>query len=183
MVKETGFDTGKKPLGFELREIHNLIKMQIHKMRPPCARPGTPLTQLQGGILGYLYHHDPEEPVYQKNIEEVFRISRATATNTLQVMEKNGLIVRKAQDQDGRLKRIFMTEEAYREHMQMEKAMQKLDEDMLAGMSSEEAEQFMALLYRVRDNLERMNNDRVSQAECGSRAECGSQAECGSRAE
>lgn len=183
MVRETGFDTGKKPLGFELREIHNLIKMQIHKMRPPCTRPGTPLTQLQGGILGYLYHHDPEEPVYQKNIEEVFRISRATATNTLQVMEKNGLIVRKAQDQDGRLKRIFMTEEAYREHMQMEKAMQKLDEDMLAGMSSEEAEQFMALLYRVRDNLERMNNDRVSQAECGSRAECGSQAECGSRAE
>lgn len=177
MERETGFGTGKKPLSFELREIHNLIKMQIHKMRPPCARPGTPLTQLQGGILAYLYHHDPAEPVYQKNIEEVFRISRATATNTLQVMEKNGLIVRKAQDQDGRLKRIFMTEEAYREHMQMEKQMRKLDEDMFAGMSPEESDQFMALLYRVRDNLERMINDSEGRKEGGAQIESGSRAE------
>lgn len=157
MERQTDFDTGRTPLGFELREIHNLIKMMLHKMRPPCKRPGTPLTQLQGGILGYLYHHDPAEPVYQKNIEEAFRISRATATNTLQVMERNGLITRKSQDQDARLKRIFMTEEACREHTQMEKQMEELDAQMLAGMSDEEAEQFLTLLDRVRDNLKRIN--------------------------
>ena len=173
MERQTGFDTGRKPLGFELREIHNLIKMMIHKMRPPCGRPGTPLTQLQGGILGYLYHRDDSEPVYQKNIEEVFRISRATATNTLQVMEKNGLIIRRVQDQDARLKRIFMTEEACREHMQMEKHMEKLDAYMLAGMSSEEEEQFLTLLDRVRDNLERMNREYDDQQKNGSRLKCG----------
>ncbi|MCM1102681.1 MAG: MarR family winged helix-turn-helix transcriptional regulator [Clostridium sp.] len=154
-----GFDGERKPLGFTLREIHNLTKILLHKMHPPCQRPGTPLTQLQGGILGYLYHHDAAEPVYQKNIEEVFRISRATATNTLQVMEKNGLIVRKVQDRDARLKRIFMTEEACREHMQMEKRMEELDAYMLAGMSREETEQFLMLLDRVRENLERMNRE------------------------
>lgn len=159
MGRHTGFDTDKKPLSFELREIHNLIKTLLHKMRPPCPRPGTPPTQLQGGIMGYLYHHDAAEPVYQKNIEEVFRISRATATNTLQVMEKNGLITRRAEDQDGRLKRIFMTEEAYREHTQIEKQMERLDEAMLDGMSSAEVEQFLSLLDRVRDNLERMDRE------------------------
>lgn len=163
MERQTGFDGERKPLGFELREIHNLVKMLIHKMRPPCGRPGTPLTQLQGGILGYLYHHGAKEPVYQKNIEEIFRISRATATNTLQVMEKNGLIIRKAQDRDARLKRIYMTEEACREHMQMEKQMKKLDDHMLAGMSREEEDQFLTLLFRVRDNLERMNSEYDEQ--------------------
>lgn len=172
MERRTGFGDGKKPLGFELREIHNLIKMLIHKMHPPCARPGTPLTQLQGGILGYLYHHSAEEPVYQKNIEEVFRISRATATNTLQVMEKNGLIIRKSQDQDARLKRIFMTEEACREHMQMEKRMEALDTHMLAGMSSAETEQFLTLLDRVRDNLERMNAEYDDRQKHGDPSIC-----------
>lgn len=169
MEGRTGFDGGRKPLGFTLRELHNLTKMLLHKMRPPCRRPGTPLTQLQGGILGYLYHHDAAEPVYQKNIEEVFRISRATATNTLQVMEKNGLIVRKTQERDARLKRIFMTEEACREHMQMEKRMEELDAHMLAGMSEEETEQFLRMLDRVRDNLERMNRECGGHQSCGKR--------------
>ncbi len=195
MERRTGFGDGKKPLGFELREIHNLIKMLIHKTHPPCARPGTPLTQLQGGILGYLYRHNAEEPVYQKNIEEVFRISRATATNTLQVMEKNGLIIRKSQDQDARLKRIFMTEEACREHMQMEKRMEALDTHMLAGMSSTEIEQFLTLLDRVRDNLERMNAEYDERQKHGDSSiddeqqrdddhpKCGEQQECDSQQE
>ncbi len=176
MKRQTGFDTDKRLLSFELRVIHNLIKTLLHKMRPPCQRPGTPLTQLQGGILGYLYYHDDAEPVYQKHIEEVFRISRATATNTLQVMEKNGLIIRRVEDRDGRLKRIFMTEEAYREHTQIEKQMERLDDTMLDGMSSAEVEQFLSLLNRVRDNLERMSRDGSGQQEHGLRQEtCGQQ--------
>ncbi len=156
MEEEKWYDTDRKPLGFELREIHNLTKTAIHKTRPAGRPPGAPLTQLQGGILGYLYHHDPGKPVYQKNIEEVFRISRATATNTLQAMERNGLITRKAQDKDGRLKRIFMTEEARRGHMLMDEHMKLMEARMLEGMSEGEAEQLMALLERVRGNLERM---------------------------
>lgn len=153
------FKNGNKPLGFELREIHNLIKSVIHRSRPESRPEGAPLTQLQGGILGYLYHQGQDRPIYQKNIEEVFRISRATATNTLQVMEKNGLIVRKAQDKDGRLKRIFMTDEARCGHMRMERGMERMERSMLEGLDEEEIRQLKALLGRVRKNLERMNTE------------------------
>ena len=96
----------RKRITFLLRVIHNQIKTAIHRNGPDVKKG--PKTQLQGGILGYLYHHQ-DGPVYQRDLEKEFRISGATVSNTLQVMEREGLIVRRAQDKDGRLKRIQMT--------------------------------------------------------------------------
>lgn len=143
----------KKRLAFTLRVIHNKTKDIIRKSAPKShTAPGT---QLQGGILGFLYHHQ-EEPVYQRDIEKEFRISRATATNTLQVMERNGFIVRKAQDKDARLKRIQMTEEALRNHMQIEAHIDRMDKRMLRGMTEDEVAELYRLLDTVMRNLEEM---------------------------
>ena len=79
----------RKRITFLLRVIHNLIKLSIHKTGPDVKKG--PKTQLQGGILGYLCHHR-DQPVYQKDLEKEFRISGATVSNTLQVMEREGLI-------------------------------------------------------------------------------------------
>lgn len=144
----------KKMFGFELRRLHNLIRTVINKSRPITDKP--PLTQLQAGIVGYLYHHQ-EQPVYQKNIEEEFRISRATATNTLQVMEKNGLIIRSCMDRDARLKRIVMTTSALQDHMLVEEHMKMMDQRMLEGLSSAEQEKLFYLLDKVYHNLECMS--------------------------
>lgn len=143
----------KKRLAFTLRMIHNKTKDIIRKSSPKCDK--APETQLQGGILGFLYHHR-EEPVYQRDIEKEFRISRATATNTLQVMERNGFIVRRAQDKDARLKRIQMTEEALRNHMQIEAHIDRMDKRMLRGMSEDEVAELYRLLDKVMRNLEEM---------------------------
>ncbi len=145
-----------KMLGFELRRIHNLTKTIIRKSHPVTGKP--PLTQLQAGIMGYLYRHQ-EQPVYQKNIEEEFKISRATATNTLQVMEKNGLITRNCVDRDGRLKRITMTEPAGRDHMQVQEHMKMMEDRMLRGMSDTEQAELFRLLAKVHGNLEGLSSE------------------------
>ena len=136
-----------------LRIIQNRIKMIIHNAVPRFEKG--PRSQLQGGILGYLYHHR-DGPVYQRDLEKEFRISRATATNTLQVMERDGLIVRRAQDRDGRLKRIQMTEESYQNHRQFEEHMRELNREMLEGMSETEVEELRRLLGILMGNLEKM---------------------------
>lgn len=148
----------KKSIAFMLRMLHNQIKAVIHKSLP--RDDNGPQSQLQGGILGYLYHHS-EHPVYQRDIEKEFRISRATATNTLQVMEKNGLIVRKSQDKDARLKRIVMTEPACEQHAKVEGQMRLMDERMLQGMTETEVSQLYRLLGKMLSNLEQM------ESECG----------------
>ena len=50
--------------------------------------------------------------VYQKDIEEEFRIRKSTATGILQLMEKNGFISRESSKKDARLKRIVPTPKA-----------------------------------------------------------------------
>ena len=142
-----------KRITFVLRAIQNQIKMIIHNTLPKCEKG--PKSQLQGGILGYLYHHR-ERPVYQKDLEKEFRISGATATNTLQVMEREGLIVRKAQDRDARLKRIQMTEEALQGHARMEAHMEMMENCITEGMTEEEVRQLSRLLGMVMKNLERL---------------------------
>ena len=143
----------RRKITFLLRVIHNQIKMAIHKSAPKSEK--SPPTQLQGGILGYLYHHR-DQPVYQRDLEKEFRISRATATNTLQVMEREGMIVRKAQDRDGRLKRIQMTEEAYLHHEKIERHMDWIGDQLLLGMSDEEVTELYRLLGILMKNLERL---------------------------
>lgn len=146
----------KKMLGFEIRFINNLIKGVVARTHPVT---GTrPNTQLQAGILGYLYHNDGQ-PVYQKNIEEEFNISGATATNTLRVMERNGLLTRSAVDKDGRLKRIVITEPAKEGHRLAEAHMELMEEEMQRGLSKEERKELIRLLDIVRGNLERMSRE------------------------
>lgn len=146
----------KKMFGFEMRFINNLIKGVVSKTHPETKV--RPQTQLQGGILGYLYHN-LEQPVYQKNIEEAFNISGATATNTLRVMERNGLLTRCAMDRDARLKRIVLTEPAKEGHRLVEAHMELMEEKMLQGLSKAEREELFRMLDVVRKNLERISRE------------------------
>lgn len=143
-------------LGFEIRLINNLIKGVVSRTHPDTGV--RPQTQLQAGILGYLYHKK-EQPVYQKNIEEEFNISGATATNTLRVMERNGLLTRCAMDKDARLKRIMLTEPAKKGHRLAEAHMEMMEEKMMQGLEGAEREELLRLLAVVRENLERMNRE------------------------
>ncbi len=149
-------------ISFLLRVIHNKIKDVIHKSVPKFEKG--PKSQLQGGILGYLYDHRAG-PVYQRDLEKEFRISRATATNTLQVMERDGLIVRQAMDKDARLKRIRLTEEAYANHKEIEKHMSMLDRRLLEGMTEAEAEELGRLLRILLKNLETAAEELSGTAE------------------
>ena len=51
------------------------------------------LTSIQTRILGHLRHAQKEnKDVFQRDIEEVFRIKRSSVTSVLQTLEKKGLI-------------------------------------------------------------------------------------------
>lgn len=152
----------KLRISFTLRVIQNHIKTIICRGGPKFNI--RPQSQLQGGILGFLYNHQ-NQAVYQRDIEKEFRISRATATNTLQVMEKNGLIVRKSQDKDARLKRIFMTEAALSNHIKVEAHMRMMDERMLRGMSDADVEELNRLLGILMKNLEQMREELSDEAD------------------
>lgn len=143
--------TGKEiRIGYEIRRIHNLIG--IHADRHMKKRNPN-LTPMQAWIIGFLYHRQ-EMDIYQKDIEEEFGISGATATNMLKLMEKRELIVRKPVEHDGRLKKIFLTPKAIAMHKDAMKDMDSIEKLLVRGMTPEEITNLGNLLVRMRRNIE-----------------------------
>ena len=93
-------------IGYKISLLHNQIhkNMEAKRMENEDNLPG-----MQRWNLGFLKDHSDCE-VYQKDIEEAFSISRATASNMLAVMERKGLIERAQVSHDARLKRLVLTD-------------------------------------------------------------------------
>ena len=91
-----------------MRLIHNRIHKQMEAKR--IENEGD-ITGMQRWALGYLNDHADCE-IYQKDIEQEFNVSRATASNMLQIMERKELIRRESVSHDARLKKISLTQKA-----------------------------------------------------------------------
>lgn len=87
----------------ELKEIHmgRLIQVLSHQMkRKNCVISminDDGLTSMQKHVLKFLLLETLHKVVYQKDIEEEFQIRKSTATGMLQLLEKNGFIVRESE--------------------------------------------------------------------------------------
>lgn len=140
----------REHIGFELRLIQNLI---CETMKENRERDGARITQLQHWIIRYLDDHQDRD-VYQKDLEEAFQTSRATISNTLQVMERNGMITRTSVEQDARLKKLGLTEETLEFTRRAKENVEQMELLLRKGMSDEEVSLFMELLHRIQHNLE-----------------------------
>ena len=69
------------------------------------------LTAKQAMILLVIYDLSKVKDVYAKDIEDAFDMRRATVTGILQLMEKNGIIVREENNIDGDDKLIIVPNE------------------------------------------------------------------------
>ena len=104
----------------DVGKIINRISHQL-KRRMNCHEEEDSLTNMQRHVLHYILLQSMSRDIYQKDVEAEFQIRRSTATGILQLLEKNGFILRKAEDRDARLKKIVPTEKAekVREHVLM----------------------------------------------------------------
>ena len=84
-----------------------MIQNGLHRKheKNPLFREVDGMTGKNGWIIGYLAHNQ-ERPVYQKDLEKAFNVTRSTASKVLTLMEKKGFIERRAVKEDARLKEI-----------------------------------------------------------------------------
>lgn len=70
------------------------------------------ITGVQSRVMHYILVKCADGPVFQRDVESAFGMSRSTATGILQLMEKNDLILRESVASDARLKSLIPTEKA-----------------------------------------------------------------------
>lgn len=85
----------------------------------------------------------------QKELVEKLDIEQATMANTLNRMERDGLILRKDHPTDGRAKIIWLTPKANSIRDDAYKAASTVNEMALADLSPDEQKQFIDTMQRV----------------------------------
>lgn len=140
-------------IGFELRSLAILMKRKMDKAPNECGIELTELTYMHGWAVGYFYNNRNRE-IFQKDFEKVFTIRRSTASNILNLMEKNGLITRETVDYDTRLKKITLTEKAMRIHNMVINRVEEFEKELSKGIAKEKLDVFFEVINIMKRNIQ-----------------------------
>ena len=111
-----------------------------------------PPSPLQGKILKFLVENDGKE-IYQKTLEERFKVSKATISEVIQTMENNKLIERVPTKKDARLKQIILADISRQRVNEIDKCFKTLNNELEKGLSEKEKEQFLVTLRKTKNNI------------------------------
>ena len=140
-----------------IRDVGRLLGMiqnGLHRKheKNPLFREVDGMTGKNGWIIGYLAHNQ-DHPVYQKDLEKAFNVTRSTASKVLTLMEKKGFVERRSVEEDARLKQIVLTDSAWKIAEAMKQNCEEMEQQLTRGFSEEEKQQLTGYLNRILDNL------------------------------
>ncbi len=141
----------KKSIGIAVRCLNNRIGRAVSAA---AAREfGDSATAVHGWVVRYLYDHRDQD-VYQRDLETRFSVRRSTMTSILKLMEKNGLIDRRPDEKDGRLKKLILTPHAIDVQERMRSSIDGLEAKMRQGLTEDEIAAFIATVEKIGRNLD-----------------------------
>ncbi|WP_182084786.1 MarR family winged helix-turn-helix transcriptional regulator [Aureimonas sp. ME7] len=100
----------------------------------------------------------------QRDLARFARIEQPPMAQMLGRMERDGLIRRTPDPNDGRSQRVMLTDAALARLPEAVAVLFRGNRDALNGFTQGEAEQFVALLTRLLANLDRLTDDRSASA-------------------
>lgn len=144
---------GHPTLGRDLKITATLFARRLRQINNSL--DGEEFTLRQGQIIHFLSENGGKREIFQRDIEVEFAIRRPTATGILQLMEKNGLLLRQPVPQDARLKKLILTPKAHALNARITSSVVQLEAQLVAGISPDELEVFRRILGKMRENLEK----------------------------
>ena len=152
--------TGKK-----INQISNRLRRRSRAIQETIGISGA-----QGNILNYILVESQNRSVYQKDIEQEFGLRPSTATEALKSLEKNELIRREPDPEDGRYKKIVFTEKAEQIEVVLRSEIEESEAILLRGVTEKEQQEFLRIAEKMLQNLDtfpantvKKNADRKKQ--------------------
>ena len=111
------------------------------------------ITGVQSAVLGYIYKESKKGLVYSRDIEKEFDMRRATSAGILSLLEKRGMIIRKSENKDARLKSITLTEKALIFQKEIVEEIKKNEKELRKGLSKKEIDGFLKIISKMSNNI------------------------------
>ena len=141
----------ERDVGFEIRTLSNLIRRDVEKNI--AAMDPKPNGRVHGWAINYFYENRDRD-IFQKDFEEKFLTRRSTASNMLKLMEKDGYIKRVSVENDARLKKIVLTDNAIKTHTAICRDIAAREKRLRKGLTDEELEAFFRIVEKLKKNME-----------------------------
>lgn len=135
---------------FKIKELDKKIVRTILKENSDINIP--PLTSTQIQILKYMIEHQNEN-VYQKDLENVLNLRRATVSGVLQTMEKNNLIKREIYENDVRVKKIILNEKTKSIFLKNKQKIDEIEKNIIKNISKKDLDKFTQIIDKLITNL------------------------------
>ena len=110
------------------------------------------MTGTNGWIIGYIARNS-DRPVYQRDLEREFGITRSTASKVVILMEKKGFIRHESAPHDARLKQLLLTERSQKIVSMMEDDAKRTEKKLTEGFSEDEIATLRSYLERMIENM------------------------------
>lgn len=111
-------------------------------------------TQMQ--IIAYILKHKNED-IYQRDLENVLKLRRATVSGVLKTMEKNGFITRITDKEDTRIKKIILNKNAEEIFEKSEKKLDELEKIVTKDISKTDLKVFFDVIDKMKKNIENIS--------------------------
>ncbi len=145
-------------------QIHRAIDLLIrssrqhHRNIEKCFE-NTGLHRSQRRMLMHLSRF--EAMPSQRKIADDFEISPACVARTLKALASEGYITRAGDEDDLRRNNVSITEKGLNTVAETRQTFDSIDQSAFEGFSSEELDQLISLLGRVKDNLARSEESGI----------------------
>ncbi len=140
----------------ETGKIINRISNRLQRFSPDTQNK-LGIGQAQANILRFLLLETAKHSIYQVDIEKEFGLRPPTVTETLKTLEKKDLIRRIPDENDGRKKKIIITEKTLSMDDGVKWQVEKSEEVLLQDITEAEQQQFMKIAEKMLKNLESYN--------------------------
>ena len=145
-----------KKVLYKIKSLNTLIFREIGKNcetnKGEKIVKATP-TQMQ--ILAYILECRDKE-IYQRDLEKVLNLRRATVSGVLKTMEKNDLVKRVTDNNDTRSKKIILQEKAINIFKRHKKLMLEIENNITKNIPEEEIEIFCNIIDKMKENIKNM---------------------------
>jgi len=131
--------------GFIIHDVTRLLRWEFDRQAQDLG-----LTRAQWSVLAHLQRN---QGVQQKDLALAMDIKPITLARHLDRLEQDGWITRKDDAADRRAKRLHLTEKAKPMIRSLKNVGKQVRKKALQGISEQDLEQFMSILFNIRSNL------------------------------
>ena len=109
-------------------------------------------TPAQMQILHYIISRKGNK-VYQRDIGNALNLRRATLSEILKTMEKNGLISKVPDKNDTRIKEIILNDKALVSFKTVKKTLNNVEKTVIRGINKKDLDIFLSVLAKMKRNI------------------------------